>query len=183
MRSAGMTLVLCAIALCPALVFAADLESRALTHYLPQDQLESIIRKEGWHEVVLKPYGGVRKGDKARIWAGGLIDRGGGAQPGTVVAGPAGPDAKVAVDPTKLSLSSNPKHAYAILFKTEEGVAHQCVAPGKPLEIPLTKEGARLWIGFNDERGRFMDNHLGKGLRHELDPAWIRVEVIRIIVD
>ena len=55
---------------------AAELESRALTHYLPQDQLESIVRKEGWHEIVLKPYGGVRKGDKARIWAGGLIDRG-----------------------------------------------------------------------------------------------------------
>ena len=48
---------------------------------------ESIVRKEGWHEIVLKPYGGVRKGDKARIWAGGLIDRGGGDQPGSVVAG------------------------------------------------------------------------------------------------
>jgi hypothetical protein len=40
-----------------------------------------------------------------------------------------------------------------------------------------------LWIGFNDERGRYLDNHLGKGRRHELDPLWVRVEVVRIIVD
>ncbi|PWT85178.1 MAG: hypothetical protein C5B56_14445 [Proteobacteria bacterium] len=162
---------------------AAEIESRALTHYIPQDLLESIIRKEGWAEIVLKPYGGVRKGDKARIWAGGLIDRGGGAKPGSVVAGPAGPTEKVSMDTTRLTLSSSPEHAYAILFKSDEGVPHKCLPPGKPLEIPLTKEGARLWMGFNDERGRFMDNHLGKGLRHELDPAWVRVEVIRIIVD
>src|SRR5262245_45216780 len=112
---------------------AAEMESRALTHYVPQDLLESIVRKEGWTEIVLKPYNGVRKGDKARIWAGGLIDRGGG-QPGAVVAGPAGPDAKPTVDGAKFALSSDPAHAYAILLKTDDGKLHKCVAPGKPLE-------------------------------------------------
>ena len=87
------------------------------------------------------------------------------------------------MDPQKLVLSSDPSHAYAIVFKTEDGKIHKCVAPGKPLEFPLGKEGARLWIGFNDAKGQFRDNHLGKGRRHELDPAWVRVEVIRIIVD
>ncbi len=55
--------------------------------------------------------------------------------------------------------------------------------PGKPLEIKLTKDNERLWVGFNDERGRYLDNHLGKGKRHELDPLWVRIEVIRIVVD
>jgi len=41
----------------------------------------------------------------------------------------------------------------------------------------------RLWVGFNDERGRYRDNHLGRGLRHEFDPLWVRVEVVRIVVD
>src|SRR5262245_18707701 len=105
-----------------ALAPAADLESRALTHYIPQDQLEGIVRKEGWHEIGLKPFGGVHKGDKARIWAGGVIDRGGTDQPGKIFAGPAGPEGKVTVDGAKLTLSSDPVHAYAILFKTEDGV-------------------------------------------------------------
>ena len=176
---------LAALALLFTLVLAAsaaDVESRALTHYVPQDLLEEIVRKEGWTEIVLKPYGGVRKGDIARIWAGGLIDRGG-DQPGKVVAGPAGPDGKVTMMPDRLVLSKDPTHAFAILFKTEDSVARKCVQPGKPLEIPLVKEGAKLWIGFNDERGQFRDNHLGKGARHELDPAWVRIEVIRIVVD
>ena len=38
-------------------------------------------------------------------------------------------------------------------------------------------------VGFNDERGRYQDNHLGKGRRHEFDPLWVRVEVVRLIVD
>ena len=46
-----------------------------------------------------------------------------------------------------------------------------------------TKDGERLWIGFNDERGQYLDNHLGKGRRHELDPLWVRIEVVRIVVD
>jgi hypothetical protein len=179
MRILTIILLLSVLAGAPA----ADLESRALTHYVPQDVLEEVVRKEEWTEIVLKPYGGVRKGDKARIWAGGLIDRGGGDQPGSIVAGPAGPDRKLSIDPQKLALSSDPTHAYAIVFKTEDGTIHKCIAPGKPLEFPLGKEGARLWIGFNDEKGQFRDNHLGKGRRHELDPAWVRVEVIRIIVD
>ena len=54
---------------------------------------------------------------------------------------------------------------------------------GKPLEIKLTQDKERLWIGFNDERGRYHDNHLGRGRRHELDRLWVRIEVVRIIVD
>jgi hypothetical protein len=47
----------------------------------------------------------------------------------------------------------------------------------------MAKEREKLWIGFNDERGRYHDNRLGKGRRHELDPAWVRIEVVRIVVD
>ncbi|HKB37650.1 MAG TPA: hypothetical protein VKD72_14480, partial [Gemmataceae bacterium] len=74
-------------------------------------------------------------------------------------------------------------HAHALLFKTEGPGVQKCRPAGKPLEIKLTKDREKLWIGFNDERGRYQDNHLGKGLRHELDPLWVRIEVVRIIVD
>jgi len=161
---------------------AADLESRALTHYVPQDLLETIVRKEAWTEIVLKPYNGVRKGDVARIWSGGMIDHGNGNQPGANVAGPSG--AKVPpADAVRMALSPNPEQGFALLFKTEDGVLHRCQATGKPLEVPLTKEGARLWVGFNDLRGQYHDNHLGKGRRYEFDPLWVRIEVIRIVVD
>ena len=160
---------------------AADLESRALTHYIPQDLLETIVRKEGWTEIVLKPYDGVKKGDIARIWTGGVIDHGNGNQPGVNVAGPDG--AKVsAAEAAKMALSPQADLAYALLFKAEEGMLHKPM-PGKPLEIRLTKAGARLWVAFNDQRGRYADNHLGKGRRYESDPLWVRVEVIRVIVD
>src|SRR5436190_18927182 len=126
---------------------AADLESRALTTYLPQDTLEALVRKEGWLELTLKPYGGIRKGDILRVWAGGLIDRGNGDGPGQNVAGPTGLDAKtMGVDPANLPLSTNPAHACAILFKTDDGVPHPCNVPGKPLQVRLTKEGAKVWI-------------------------------------
>src|ERR1700738_385751 len=68
---------------------AADVESRVLTHYVPQDLLEAAVRKEGWTEVPLAVKGGTRKDDVVRIWAGGSIDRGG-EQPGQNVVGPAG---------------------------------------------------------------------------------------------
>jgi hypothetical protein len=165
-------------------VGAAELESRALTHYIPQDLLQAIVRKEGWSEIVLKPYNGVRKGDIVRVWAGGMIDRGGGNVPGMNVCGPIGGNAAdMGADPARLSISTNPKHAYSILFKTDDEVAHACQPTGKPMQIPLKKDGARLWIGFNDEKGAYMDNHLGKGRCHELDPLWVRIEVIRIVVD
>jgi hypothetical protein len=175
---------LLALALLALSSSAADLESRALTHYVPQDLLESIVRKEGWTEVVLKPYNGVRKGDVARIWSGGMIDHGNGTQPGVHVAGPSGPAAPVAAaEAGKMALSSSPDQAYALLFKTEDGKTYKCQTPGKPVEVPLARDGAKLWIGFNDARGRYLDNHLGKGRRYEFDPLWVRIEVIRTIVD
>src|SRR5262245_33484468 len=83
---------------------AADLESRALTNYIPQDLLETVVRKDAWTEIVLKPYNGVRKGDVARIWSGGVIDHGGGNQPGVNVAGPEGLGAKsAAADASRMS--------------------------------------------------------------------------------
>jgi len=157
MRFAAILLLL-ALALTSG---AADLESRALTHYIPQDLLETIVRKEGWTEIVLKPYDG--------------------NQPGLHVSGPDG--AKVPpAEASRMALSPQADLAYALLFKTEDGVLYK-PAPGKPLEIRLTKAGSRLWVGFNDQRGRYADNHLGKGRRYEMDPLWVRVEVIRIIVD
>jgi hypothetical protein len=163
---------------------AAELESRVLTHYVPQDFLETAVRTEGWTEVPLTLKGGVRKGDVVRIWAGGSIDRGNGDRPSQYVAGPAGiAPASPSANDLKWALSAEPSHAYALLFKTEASGIKRSAAPGKPLEIPLTKDKERLWIGFNDEKGRFHDNHLGKGRRHELDPLWVRIEVVRTIVD
>ena len=170
--------------LASSLAIAADVESRQLTHYLPQDFLETAVRTEGWTEVTLNVKGGVRKGDVVRVWAGGSIDRGNGEQPGQNVSGPAGLIAKL---PDKgkvtLALSPEPTHAFALLFKTESATPTKCLPPGVPLEIKLTKDKEKLWIGFNDEKSRFHDNHLGKGKRHELDPLWVRIEVVRITVD
>ncbi|HJZ92035.1 MAG TPA: hypothetical protein VKE40_14265 [Gemmataceae bacterium] len=175
---------LCSLCLCGSFLFAADVESRQLTHYVPQDFLETTVRKGEWLEVTLDVKGGVRKGDVVRIWAGGSIDRGDGERPGQVVNGPDG------IDPTQLrgekpafALSPEAGHAYALLFKTESTGPTRCQPPGKPLEIKLTRDKEKLWVGFNDEKGRFHDNHLGRGLRHELDPLWVRIEVVRITVD
>jgi hypothetical protein len=163
---------------------AAEVESRRLTHYLPQDFLEAAVRKEGWTELRLPLKGGVRKGDTVRVWAGGLIDRGNGDQPGENVNGPAGVDPKkVPVDPKKLALSPQGNHAFALLFKTEKAGPKKCLPPGKPLEITLARDGEKIWLGFNDERGKYRDNHLGKGRRHERHPLWVRIEVVRTIVD
>jgi hypothetical protein len=162
-------------------VAAAELESRVLTHYVPQDLLETAVRTEGWTEIPLAVKGGTRKGDTVRIWAGGSIDRGNGENPGQNVAGPTGADPTA--DRSTFALSAESGHAYALLFKTETPGLHRAALPGKPLEIKLTKDKERLWVGFNDERGRFHDNHLGKGRRHETDPLWVRIEVVRTIVD
>jgi hypothetical protein len=164
--------------------FAAELESRQLTHYVPQDFLEAAVRKGEWVEVELAVKGGVRKGDVVRIWAGGSIDRGDGERPGQVVNGPDGVDpASLGAKKPSFALSAEPAHAYALLFKTESAGPVKCAPPGKPLEIKLTRDKEKLWVGFNDEKGRYQDNHLGRGLRHELDPLWVRVEVVRITVD
>jgi hypothetical protein len=160
--------------------WADDVESRVLTHYVPQDLLEAAVRKEGWTEVLLTVKGGVRKGDVVRIWAGGSIDRGGDV-PGQNFAGPDG--VAVGVPGEKLALSPEPGHVYALLFKTEGPGVQKCRPPGVPLEIKLTKDKERLWVGFNDQRGRYHDNRLGKGRRHQLDPLWVRIEVVRIVVD
>jgi len=173
-----------ALIVLPCAALAADVESRQLTHYVPQDFLETAIRTENWTEVPLAVKGGVRKGDIVRVWAGGSIDRGNGDQPGENVNGPDGPDpARLGTDKPTFALSAEPAHAYALLFKTESTKPTKCLPPGKPLEIKLTKDGEKLFVGFNDEKGRYQDNHLGKGKRHELDPAWVRIEVVRITVD
>lgn len=176
-------LALASIALLSLTASAADLESRVLTHYLPQDTLETIVRTDGWTELTLAVKGGVRKDDVVRVWAGGSIDRGNGDQPGENVNGPAGLSSPAGLDPQKLALAADAGHAYGILFKTESTGPTRCLPPGKPLEIKLTQDKEKVWIGFNDEKGRFADNHLGKGRRHEHDPLWVRIEVVRIIVD
>jgi hypothetical protein len=177
MRGLATMLVLVAGATAPA----AELESRVLTHYLPQDFLEAAVRTEGWTKLALDVPGGLRKGDVVRVWAGGSIDRGNGDRPGQHVAGPGG-DAGPA-DPHRLALSAERGHAFALLVKAETSGAKKCAPPGKALEVKLAKDKEPLWIGFNDERGRYRDNHLGRGSRHEFDPLWVRVEVVRTIVD
>jgi hypothetical protein len=168
----------------PRFAPAADVESRVLTHYLPQDSLETAVRTEGWTTLTLDVKGGIRKGDVVRIWSGGSIDRGNGDRPSQNVAGPDGvPASSVGGDVAKLALAQDPGLAFALIFKSESSGLKKCAAPGKALEIKCTKDKEQIWIGFNDERGRYHDNHLGKGARHELDPAWVRVEVVRIIVD
>ena len=173
-----MTLGLSLVAL------AAEVESRQLTHYVPQDTLETVVRKEDWTEVPLNVKGGIHKGDVVRVWAGGVIDRGDADQPGQNVNGPDGADlGRPADGKPAFALSPEPAHAYALLFKTESAAPARCLPAGKPLEIKLTKDGEKLWVGFNDEKGRYQDNHLGKGKRHELDPLWVRIEVVRMTVD
>ena len=163
---------------------AAEVESRQLTHYVPQDFLETAVRKEDWTELPLNVKGGVRKGDIVRVWAGGSIDRGNGEQPGQNVDGPNGIDtARFDSAKPNCALSTELNHTYALLFKTESTGPTKCLPPGKPLEIKLTRDKEKLWLGFNDEKGRYQDNHLGKGKRHELDPLWVRIEVVRITVD
>jgi hypothetical protein len=175
MRSAAL-LTLLVFALTAS---AADVESRQLTTYIAQDTLEKVVRTEGWTEVPLNVAGGIRAGDIIRVWAGGLIDRGNGDQPGENCNGPTG----AAADMSDPVLSSQPGHAYALLFKTAAATLHKPAPPGQPLEIKTGQANAKLWIGFNDGRGRYIDNHLGKGRRHELDPLWVRIEVVRIVVD
>jgi len=166
----------------PAL--GAEVESRVLTHYVPQDSLEKAVRTEAWTVLPLALKGGLHKGDVIRVWAGGSIDRGNGDQPGENVGGPAGVGPSgAAVDVKKLTLSRKSAHAFALLFKTERPGLWRCLPPGKPLEIKVAKDNEKISIGFNDERGRYYDNHLGKGRRHELDPLWVRIEVVRTIVD
>lgn len=163
---------------------AADVESRVLTHYVPQDALEAAVRNPGWTPIPLDVKGGVRKGDVVRIWTGGSIDRGNGDFPGQHVGGPSGPLGKLPpFDAKELALAQDPALAFALLFKTEGKGVRRANVPGKPLEIPLVKDGEPLWVGFNDERGRYNDNHIGKGRRQEFDPLWVRVEVVRIVVD
>jgi hypothetical protein len=166
---------------CAAL--AAEVESRQLTTYIPQDTLETVVRKEGWTEVPLNVKGGIKKGDVVRVWAGGVIDRGGGDQPGQNVNGPDGHPVQTGDRKPMFALSAEPAHAHALLFKTDSTGPTRCSPPGKPLEIKLTRDGEKVWVGFNDEKGGYLDNHLGKGRRHELDPLWVRLEVVRITVD
>jgi hypothetical protein len=178
-----LVISLCPLCLCGSSQ-GADVESRQLTHYVPQDFLETVVRKGEWVEVALDVKGGVRKGDVIRIWAGGSIDRGDEEHPGQVVNGPEGIfDHLASANPPKGALSEKKEHAYALLFKTESADPVRCQRAGKPLEIKVGRDKEKLFVGFNDEKGRYQDNHLGKGLRHELDPLWVRIEVVRITVD
>jgi len=129
--------------------------------------------------------GVLRTGDRcARCGPGRAADRGNGDQPGENVNGPAGVDpAQLGDEKRAFALSTEPAHGFALLFKTESTGPTKCLAPGKPLEIKVTKDKEKLWLGFNDEKGRYQDNHLGKGKRHELDPLWVRIEVVRMTVD
>ncbi len=180
MRTLALLVVLCLV----LATTAADLESRVLTHYVPQDLLQNAVRTEGWTEILLNVKGGVRKGDTVRIWSGGSIDRGNGDYPGQYVGSPCGLETAASdLDAQRLALVSDPVHAYALLFKTESPALKKALPQGKPLEILLSKDKERLWVGFNDERGRYLDNHLGKGRRHELDPLWVRIEVVRTVTD
>src|SRR5947209_172138 len=121
---------------------AAELESRVLTHYLPQDLLETAVRTEGWTEIKLDVKGGLRKGDVVRIWAGGSIDRGNGEVPGQNIGAPDGtPSAMPST--ARFSLSPQPGHAFALLFKTEISGLQKCAPPGKPLEIKVSKDKER----------------------------------------
>src|SRR5579875_4061504 len=123
---------------------AAEVESRVLTHYLPQDFLETAVRSEKWTSLALPVKGGLRKGDVVRIWAGGGIDRGNGEQPGQNVNGPEGTTTD---DATRLALVQDAKMAFALLFKAETSGVHKCFPTGKPLEIKLNRDHEALWIG------------------------------------
>src|SRR5262245_27931768 len=112
---------------------AAELESRVLTHYIPQDFLETAVRTEGWTEVTLKVAGGLRKGDIVRIWTGGTIDRGNGEQPGQNVNGPVGV-AETAAAANNLALAKAKDQVFALLFKTESPILRKAAVAGKPLE-------------------------------------------------
>ena len=81
------------------------------------------------------------------------------------------------------ALSAEPTHAFALVFKSETTTPVRCLPPGKPLEVKLSKDKEKVWVGFNDEKGHYQDNHLGKGRRHQLEPLWVRIELIRLIVD
>ncbi|HEV3145062.1 MAG TPA: hypothetical protein VGZ47_14325, partial [Gemmataceae bacterium] len=113
-----------------SLAIAADVESRQLTHYVPQDFLETTVRSENWIEVPLNVKDGVRKGDTVRVWAGGLIDRGGGDQPGQNVNGPVGHPLAIGSEKRTFALSPEHAHSYALLFKTESHGPVQCLPPG-----------------------------------------------------
>src|SRR5438094_2755132 len=99
------------------LAMADELESRVLTHYVPQDFLEIMVRTENWTEIPLNLKGGIRKGDVVRIWAGGCIDRGDSDQPGINVCYPSGPAEAVSpVDSGQMALAKETTFSFAILW-------------------------------------------------------------------
>src|SRR5213595_3151895 len=106
--------VCCLVAALAHAAVAAELESRVLTHYVPQDFLEKVVRTEGWTELPLDVKGGVCKGDVVRIWAGGSIDRGNGDQPGENVNSPAGLASIDTAFVSKLALAPQAEDAFAV---------------------------------------------------------------------
>jgi hypothetical protein len=173
MRTAALVLILGLT----GVALAAEVESRQLTHYVPQDFLEAAIRKEGWTEVPLNVKGGVRR----------MTSSASGREAASTAA--------MATIPAFTSTVRGPSRRARRHLQPVRATGGRlrccsrpmgptrCLPPGKPLELKLSKDGEKLSIGFNDEKGRYQDNHLGKGKRHELDPLWVRIEVVRIIVD
>ena len=164
---------------------AAEMESRAQTHYVPQDLLQTIVRKEGWTEITLKPYNGVRKGDVVRVWAGGVIDRGGGDAPGINVCGPTGGAVHRHGGRRRevVALAPIPSTPFRSCSRPRTKSPTPAKRPANPCKSRSRRTAPACGSASTTKKGAFMDNHLGKGRRHELDPAWVRIEVIRIIVD
>ena len=81
-------IVLLVILLSPLPAFAAELESRVLTHDVPTGPAGCSGPDGGLDRDRHRREGGPRKGDMVRLWAGGSIDRGSGDQPGMNVNGP-----------------------------------------------------------------------------------------------
>lgn len=174
-RLIGLALLLAAF---PASAVAQRVESRLMTNYVAQDVLEDAVRKEGWTHIPLIVRWEVRKGDTIRIWAGGMIDRGGDL-PGANATGPQGLAAGQQAPKVTFALSDKPEHAWCLLAKGEGKDIYKCQPEGKALEIKVAKNNEKLFLAFNDEKGRYGDNHLGEGRRHEFRPLWVRIELVR----
>jgi len=166
---------------------AAEVESRVLTHFLPQDFLENqVLRSDKCVAVDLSGLkGGIKAGDMVHIWVGGSIDWGNAHRPGLNITRPWGESLAQSTQTSgsDWAIAADPEFAHALVFKTETGSASRCFPEGKALSLKMTKDNEKLFIAFNDRKGCYADNHSGRGRDHVLDPLWVRVDVVRIVVD